>query len=416
MQLDPDLSFASQIRGLKGQDFEHIVSSCYLYLGYHIERNVHYGIEKERIGELDIVGLKITPLNEIQIIVECKGKHPSPKDLKKFSAYKKLMSNEYSVVDLIAYGSDSMNNFHYKFAKNLDIRLIKKSDLSKKVLPIVWESGELVKSRIVELNKYLVIFEAIDRHLKIISSAKDEVRSELNSYKKYLDTDLWSISDPIEQLEDSFKNTKERFDNFSRTIAFERGKNISVEVRRPTDKYIQLAIYFELKHRLLNILAICRSTITARTESGRSAITERTPMIRSALNLLCDYNVSPNKFLIFIYRWIFLWGGALKKENGTYNSELKILCDEVGISLQNGEDFIKILKIIYGSGSSLFIETKGILFFKYVPATFRALGLKYREILGYDYKRLFADDSYNKEMFQQIMGASVDDYNFQFEV
>jgi len=209
MQLDPEKPFSSQIKDLKGSDFEHIVAACYLYLGYYIERNVHYGVDKQQIGEVDLVGLRITPLNEIQIIVECKGKHPSPNDLKKFSAYKKLMSNEHSVVDLIAYGSDSVNDFHYNFAKKLDIRLIKKSDLSKKVLPIVWESGELVKSRIAELNKYLIIFQAIDAHLLVLSDARGETNTNLNSYKKYLNTDLWSISDPIEQLEDSFKHAKD---------------------------------------------------------------------------------------------------------------------------------------------------------------------------------------------------------------
>lgn len=416
MQLDPQKPFSSQIKNLKGQDFEHIVAACYLYLGYFVERNVHYGIDKQQIGELDLVGFKITPLHEIQVVVECKGRHPSPTDLRTFASYKQIMKNDYSLVDLIAYGSDAVNDFHYKIASKLDVKLIKKSDLSKKVLPIVWKSGELVQNRITEINKILLVFDVIDKHKEIRSDATGDLRKEVNGYFKYLETDLWSISNPIEQLENSFSYAKDEFYNFSSKIADIQGKRISTEVRRPSDKFVQLAIYLELKHRILNVLAISRATIVARTDLGRNAITERTPSIRDALNSLCDYNIEPNKFLIFIFRWIFLWGGAFKKENSSIDKELGLLCDEVGISLQNGRDFLEIFRAIYSAGASLFFENSEIIFFKYVPASFRAIGLKYREILGFDYKRLFSDDNYNRKMFEQIMGTNIDDYSFQFKV
>jgi hypothetical protein len=411
MQLDSSKAFSEQIENLKGTKFEHIVAACYLYLGYHVERNINFGINKQQVGEIDVLGLKITPLNEIQVLAECKGRHPSFNDLRKFGAFKSLIKNDHSLIDLIAYGSDSMNNEHEKIANRLDITLVRKSDISKKVLPILWGTGELISERITEINKYLILFEIEDKHIEVKSSIEDSsLKSEFNSYHKYLFTDLWSISDPITQLENSFEHAKDDYHNFATKVAENRGVKISDEVRRPTDKVVQLAIYLELKHRILNTVAISRATISARTKTGREAITERTPVIQSVLNSLCDYNVSPNKFLVFVYRWIFLWGGAFKKQDGSVKQELEILCEEVGVSKRNGEFFLEILKEIYGSGSNLVFENSEILFFKFVPATFRALGLKYREMLGLKYDRLFADDSYNQRMFENLMGEKLDDY------
>src|SRR5699024_11156005 len=155
-------------------------------------------------------------------------------------------------------------------------------------------------------------------------------------YQKYLVSDLWSITDPVKQLDDSFEKAQNKYKNFTAQIARELGTSARNEVNNPKSQEVQAAMHLELLHRVINLFAIARCSLIARTRQGRNVISERTPRIREALNKLCDYNLSAQDFLNFITRFIFLWGGTvLKIKKGDQYQDLHQIAIETGISDKN---------------------------------------------------------------------------------
>lgn len=421
MQLNPNIPFSTQVKELKGNDFEKIVASSLQYSGYHIDRNLTFGINKETVAEIDVVATLITPLNEIRIAIECKGANPSFNDLRKFSSVRKLLSLKEYFVELIVFGANNTRPEHEEIASLLEIKLLKKSDLSKLVLPILWGTGELRSERTTWLNRYLAIYTIEDFYTKdIIDSIQNrDLKKKFTGYRKYLQSDLWSINDPIDQLNDSFEKAQNDFKGFSNEIAKNQGTTAYQQVINPDNQLVQAAMFLELKHRVMNLNAIARCSIIAKTRQGRNVISERTPAIRDALNKLCDYNLSPSKFINFVSRFIFLWGGIIlkDKENGVYK-DLHQIAKETGISDENALEYLKILFRIYQSGSGLFINNNERFFMKYVPSSLRALGLRHRKsVFGADYdKSLFTQDAANDNLLNESLMEIGGNVNLIFEL
>lgn len=408
MQLSLDVPFSTQINNLSGSDFEHIVAASLYYSGYHINRNLILGINRETVAELDVVATIITPLNEIRIAIECKGSNPSFNDLRKFSSVKHLLSFDEYFIELIVFGANNTRSEHEQVSKQLNIKLLKKGDLSKLVLPILWGTGELRSERITWVNRYLATYTIEDYYLdKVINSIKNkEIKKVFTRYKKYLLSDLWSIKDPIEQLDDSFEKSQNEYKNFTGKTARKLGTSALNEVRNPKNQIVQAAMYLETLHRILNLYSIARCSIIARTRQGREVISERTPRIREALNNLCDYNLSAQEFLNFTTRFVFLWGGIILKikSDGKYG-DLHQIAKETGISDENAMKYLKILYRIYNSGSGLFINNKERFFLKYVPSATRYLGLYHRKsVYGKEFdKSLFNQDKQNKNILNEAL-------------
>lgn len=399
MQLNPESPFSTQVSNLKGEEFEQIVAASFYYSGYHIDRNLIFSINKETVAEIDVVASLITPLNEIRIGIECKGANPSFNDLRKFSTVKQLISQSNYFVDLILFGSNSTRQEHEELSQLLEIKLLKKKDLSKLILPILWDTGELRDERITWLNRYLSIYTIEDYYLNdVIKSIDDQnIKKRFTAYKKYLYSDLWSIKDPILQLQDAFEKAQDEFKNFTNTIAEHYNTTAYKEIRKPQNEVVQAAMLLELRHRIINVNALARCSIKAKSKQGREVLLERTPAIRDALNRLCDYNLSPSKFINFITRFIFLWGGAILKTDGNIakSEDFRQIAFETGISENSAIEYLKILFRIYNSGDSLFINNNEIFFMKYIPSAYRALGLIHR-------KSIFGDD-YDKSLFEMII-------------
>ena len=408
MQLNPDIPFSTQVDKFSGNNFEKIVAASLYYSGYHIERNLTFSINKETVAEIDVVATLITPLNEIRIAIECKGANPSFNDLRKFSTIRKLLSPKEYFVELILFGSNNTREEHLNLAELLNVKLLKKSDLSKFVLPILWGTGELRVDRTAWINRYLAIYSIEDFYLKnIIDNVKDkDLKRLLTGYRKYLLSDLWSINDPIEQLNDSFSKAQNEFKAFTNNIAKHIGTTAYNEVINPNNQIVQAAMLLELKHRIINLNAIARCSIIAKTRQGREIISERTPLIRDALNKLCDYNLSPSEFINFTTRFLLLWGGIIikDKENGTFK-DLHHIAQESGISDVNAMEYLKLIFKIYQSGEGLFINNDERVFMKYIPAAYRALGLRHRKsVYGEDYNQsLFTQDDLNDNILNETM-------------
>lgn len=405
MQLKKTEPFSTQVRTLKGEEFEEVVAASLFYAGYYVERNLIFGIKKETIAEIDVVASLLTPLNEIRIAIECKGAKPNFNDLRKFSTLRPILSGNNYFVEMFLFGANSTREEHIALAEKLDIKLLQKDDISKFVLPILWGSGDLIEDRVSWINRYLAM-NRIETYYtkKVIDSIQDkEVRKLLTGYKKYLYSDLWSISDPVAQINDCFEKAQKEFYGFTGKIAGKLGTTLERELSNPENEVVQAAMFLELKHRIMNLFGIARCTIVAKSKQGRDIITERTPLVQDTLNNLCDYNVDPNKFINFVTRFIFLWGGIFTNES--VDNELQLLADETGISQEQAESFYKTVKKLYNSGSGLFYESKDNtkVFMKFIPASIRALGLIHRKSIITNFNRpLFREDDKNLLMLDKV--------------
>ncbi len=400
MQLEKDQPFSTQISGLSGDDFENIVAACYYYLGYFILRNVDIRVQKQTAAEIDVLASLITPLIEIRYAIECKGQTPSFNDLRKFSTIRQIHFKNNVDLDLLAYGANDIRDEHIEFSKILQVSLIKKNDLSKKVLPIIWGDNEIVNTRIGWLNRYLSIFSIKDYYHRVVySSIQDpDLKKEINKYKTFLRSYLWSVEDPVEQLELSFDKAKGDFNGFTNKIAGLRGTTVENELSNAQDDIVQLAMLLELEHRILNLFSFARCSFLARTSKGRQVITDRTPTIREELNRLCDHNMSITSFMPFVFRFIYLYGGIILKRDNLLDIEVKNLAKECGISEYNCKLFLVIVMRIYSQGNNLFFNNNQKRFMKYVPAAFRALGKIHRNTTypdDYSKKNLFHEDQAN---------------------
>lgn len=81
----------------------------------------------------------------------------------------------------------------------------------------------------------------------------------------------------------------------------------------------------------------------------------------------------------FVTSFVFVWGGILLKKDGSYKTELNALANETGISDKTAVHYFKILFLIYNNGDGLFLKYRDKFFMKYIPASFRAIGLKHRQ-------------------------------------
>lgn len=410
MQLDPNSPFATQVNPVMGNDFENIVASCYFYLGYHVERNLTVRVANQAAAEIDVLASMITPLFESKIAVECKGATPSFNDLRKFSTVDQILRSDNISVKLAAYGSNSIREEHIKFASILGINLMKKEDLSKKVLPILWNRGTFRLDRIRVINRYLAVFQIKDYYHQTVYGriADPEIKREIGKYIRFLKGEIWSVADPVVQLELCFEKAKNDFWGFTDNIAKRLGTTAAAQVINPRDETVELAMLLELEHRIINLYAITRTSILARTESGRRAITERTPAIRNALNSLCDHNVTISQFPNFIFRYFFLWGGTILKQGNLQRKEMLILATECGISIEVAESFMTILKEIYQTGNNLFSNHPNKEFFKYVPSAFRSLGAFHRKSINpeiYNNMQIFFEDA----KYETMLNASLVD-------
>lgn len=408
MQLDPTQPFSTQILSLNGDSFEKVVAASLFYSGYNVERNLTFTLNKETVSEIDVVASLVTPFNEIRIVIECKGANPSFNDIRKFSTVKEFLKGPHHVIDLIIFGSNSTRREHQNVSEILGIKLLKKEDLSKFVLPILWGTGELRSDRIRWINRYLCMFHVENYYSKnVIDSIQQvSIRKEFTKYRKYLYSDLWSIKNPIDQLNDAFEKAQNDYHNFTNTIAQQVGTTAHAQVTNPVNEIVQAAMFLELKHRLINLNAIARCSILARTQQGRDTISQRTPAIRQALNELCDYNSSPAKFMQFVIRFVFVWGGILLKTNGSIKIELNRLANETGISDETAVHYLKILYLIYNSGDGLFLNNNNRFFMKYIPASLRAIGLKHRQSIfpGFN-SQLFLQDIQHLELLNRATAS-----------
>lgn len=420
MQLDPEQPFSTQINNLIAQDFENVVSSAYFYMGYYIRRNISILVEKQQVAEIDVLASLLTPLEEILIAIECKGRTPNFKELRKFSAIKPLMNCKNYNVILKAYGANTLRQEHQTFSKMLGIDLYKKEDLSKLVLPILWGDNELRKNRITWFNRYLIIFYIQDYYLKqVFQTITDEnIKQEISKYKKYLFFELWNIKDPVEQMTNAFEKAKTDFHDFSSKIANLLNLNILAELKNPTNEILQLAILLELYHRLFNVHSISRCSLLARNEQGRRVLLDTGfPRIRESLNLLCDYNMNISIFSNFLDRWIFLWGGFFLKGD-LMKEEYSKLTSETSLSYVTINKFFILLRHIFGGGRDLFYIGAEKIFFKFIPAAFRALGLIHRRSLSSKYANvnLFRDteDRSNMDILERALNEMGGVANLKF--
>jgi predicted RecB family endonuclease len=377
MQLTLEESFIRQLEPLDGSSFERITAACFWKLGYYVRRNLKYLLEQQEVAEIDVFASLITPLDEIILAIECKGRAPTFKDLRKFFALKNILKSELLKTRLIAYGSNSIREEHFALARKLDIELHRKSDLAR-IINLA-NSGPDRQMQLRELNRYVAVFIIQDYLLDQATRATDtNISSLLKAYKHFLFNELWKISDPIIQLDTSFKKMTEVFTDISKTTAEKLGLNLRTELSTATNDVLQAAMFLETLHRSMNTYALLRASVIFRTNSGDVRFRRLTPRLMSSIEALCNFNLEVSKIQSFLERWIFLWGGVLLTSTEFSDIDTNTLSKDTGVVPTQARAILNTIRTLYEGGDGLFFSSPTKIYMKYVPAAFRGLGKRCR--------------------------------------
>ncbi len=415
MQLVPQEQLNPQISDLKGKYFEHVVAASYSYIGYTVFRNIILYVEKQKVTEIDVVAYILTPFKEISLAVECKGATPKFNELRKFSSTRKILTPNPD--QLIVFGDNDLRDEHNEFSKLLNIKLLKKEDLTKFVLPILWGYSDIRESRIKKLNRFLAVYEIQDylTYNVLNEENNNEVKKEIRRYIRYLKGYFWNLEKPKEQMESCFTKSRNDFNSFSEQISLMLDTTISSEMNSPENTTVQLAMYLELYHRILNLHSIVRFTVKIGTTIGRESLLDlEHSYLRRIINDMCDNTKVLRSFLPFIHRWLFIWGGCILKSKE--ETEYRLLAEECGISVKTVKLFISFIRRVYrGADTSMIYENDEKLFFKYIPAPFRGLGKIHRcSYNEYEDITLFNEDEKNIELLEKCLTSSGGVENLKF--
>lgn len=406
MQLDPARPFSTQIEPLVGTSFERIVSAVFSLQGYFTFRNLKIMIKKQVAAEIDVLASAMTPLHELRIAIECKGQTPSFGDIRKFATIRRLLN--YSPLELMTYGANDIRPEHEELANSLKVTLRKKEELNKMILPILWGNEDQRDDRIKRVNRLLAVYTINDFLYGEAEKVTDQAaKQDLARYRRYIHQELWSIDDPFKQLANSLDTSKNEFRAFTDKIAKYHNSTALDQLNNPTILCVQSAMLFEVMHRVINLYAIIRACIHSKYSIGRNDIASLPhPLLRNILNNMSDNTDTINHFLNFVVSWIFVWGGfILKREE---SREYELLAADNTIPKELAIDFVKRIKDIYSRGLNLINNNRpDILFLKWVPAPYRALGILHRRSLDPHYNTInaFAQDAHNLIILDQCLAS-----------
>jgi len=396
--IDPEAAFAQQVRSLSGKRFENLVSAAYLHMGYLVFRNVIVTVNKQTVAEIDVLATMVTPLTEVRIAIECKGATPSFNDLRKFSSLDRDRVLPGSRPHLVAFGDDDLRREHLEFARILGIELHPKTDIRKLILPILGRDDDLRRGRACTMSRYLVALAIQDAlHEAWQSLCSGPLRQRMSQYHRYLHRDLWALDPATQQIAGAFRGAMEDFRRFTEEVAQLRDRDLTDELRNPQDIAVQSAMLLELIHRLFTMYSLARGAIQARTAEGLDTLLGEVPqqVARDAIVQICESSSCVSQLAVFLYKWVFVWGGFVCKQDEEL--EYALIGRQCGISAATARLFIDIIRSAFSGGAGLFFEDESKLFMKYVPASLRALGALIRRLESPSYAetRFFAEDGVN---------------------
>lgn len=412
-QLSWEEGIENQLKNIPdGDTLEDVVNAVFASLGYFVIPNVKVIEGGQNVCEIDTFASLQTPFFENRIIVECKNGVPQFEEISKFHSVRHILSPSPNELFLISRANVKDNR--KEVARKLDVKIIEKNNLINWILPLLGFSSEDVKKEKIRLiNKWIIVFY-IQRYYTNLDLPKPD-HKDLFQYRRILSEELWSISDPLDQLHYSFEIAKDLFPNVSQKTANTLGVNLRSSVRNADNDFIECSMFVELHHRAINLYTVTRTALYLQKE-GREKLLEDAGIGRSLRNAINKIATNPRLlfgFPNFFQYWIYIWGGVLHKS--TKAEEYEQMAKDCCTTVESIRTYLRFIELTYSSTdfSSLFYDAPDKIFFKYVPASFRALGhltCESFEILKSDGKYFGnMEDSKNKNALKRVL--DIDDFS-----
>jgi len=190
--------------------------------------------------------------------------------------------------------------------------------------------------------------------------------------------ELWWIANAQEQCKRSSEEAKLHYGTTGKVL---KAKNRSIPeyLRRSDDDDVEAAMYVELFHRLVNMYGVTRLAVEFLTRLNREKLfTDLGPQLRNAINKITNDPRILFAFPWFFQYWIMLLGGVLSLKNR--DAEVDFMAQETRTTREAVTCYLDVIETTYSSNDnrSMIFRDNDTLFFKYIPAAFRGIGLLYR--------------------------------------
>ena len=373
MQLDPNSPFAKQLRAVGSRRLERLAAATLASVGYTVFREAVVELGGQHVAKPDILACVFTPLRESRVFVECKGGHPTFRQILEFASLRHVVSPPAD--DLVMICKHGCPANRTELGESLGVRIVERGNLVHYVIPMLGGAASRQR-RAVELNRYLA-WQLVHEYLV----GRTSNHASMQQHYRYLWTVLWVISDPADQVADSLSAYQTRFPRTSDDVAQAKGMTTMDCLKNAQDDDVEAAMYVSLLHRLLNVYAVMRRTLQIlNQEDTERLVASAGPNLRSAMSRLSE---SPRYFYgfpAFLQTYFFVWGGFLL--NAERDWEVQRLAHETDTTVEAVELYLDVLSRIFtGTSGSIFQTNWGMTYFPYVPAAFRALGIRHRQAL-----------------------------------
>lgn len=392
MQLDPNQHLVQQLLPVSGKALEQLVAAAAASVGYTVFRGVFLELGGQRVAETDIFAAMFTPLRESRILLECKGGFPKFNDIRKFASLRALLDpppDDLMIVCRANPPASLRDLAHY-----LNVTIVEKANLAYYVLPLLG-GATLRQRRAAELNRYLA-WQEIHEHLMTFVAS----HARTQQHYRFLASELWCVTDPADQVVRSFDAYTNQFPATCDVVAHSKGTTAGQYVYQANDDEIEVAMYVEVLHRLMNVYAVVRRTLQLMQHfTPAQLLATAGTHLRSAISALSS---APRYFVgfpSFLQTFLFVWGGFLIVPRRDW--EIERMAAETGTTTEAIELYLRLLDTIFsGPAAKMFVTWKNHYFFKYVPSPFRALGAVHRKALdpnGYANVQFFGNAGPNYE-------------------
>jgi hypothetical protein len=355
-------------------------------------------MDGEEVGQIDVFAALLTPFHESRLLVECKGGQPTFDEIKTFGSLRVVMSPPPDESIIVCKNNTKENR--KQLAATLGVRVLERQQWANYILPLL--GGASVRpERIVCLNKWLAAL-GVWRKLVSLTGSHDD----LKSYYRELATVLWWISDPTEQI----RRSHDCFEQHRATagkVASHKGTTTAAELTNPQDELVQSAHMVSLLHRFLNLYGVTRCALAAQ-QGGVSSLEGVGRNLRRAMNDITSNPRTLFGFPGFFQYWMLLWGGAVRKRE--WSREISAMAADCECREEAVNRYMEVIRTTYSSDTtSLLYENDDIMFFKYVPAPFRALGVLQRQEKGLmpTGAQLFREDAQNIACLGQFLSIDL---------
>ncbi|MFI4862090.1 MAG: hypothetical protein ACIAXF_15595, partial [Phycisphaerales bacterium JB063] len=373
MQFDPHGNLVAQIRQLNGgSELEDFVAALLALAGYTVFIDLHIALDGESAGQIDVFASIQTPYHESRVLIECKGGEPTFNDIRKFASLKELLDPSPDVSIIIGKPATKANRD--KLADQLGVQIVRRDELTRRILPLFGGIDEQ-PNRIILLNKCMASFFVLRQLLgrAVVGQMKDHLRE--------LSQNLWHITDAHEQCQESFGLAAQRCPNTAQVTATNKQRQINTYLNRADDDDIEAAMAVETYHRMMNMYAVTRYALDAQSRINQADLAARIGQrLREAFSSITENPRYIFGFPSFFQWWLMNWGGVVRQ--AVEEDELEQISRECSVPLDATRRYIEVIERVYGGGQNMIYRGGGLMFFKYVPAAFRAIGKRHRIALG----------------------------------